>query len=131
MFQWWFTQYFAIIYIYISLYIFFIFLRFWNDLERFVERNSFSCTKVIFLNVPSSIEYTKPTINITNEHTRSCSITGGNSYFCHRTLRSISHTRIHTRELEYRGCEGLVRRIRTGDCEVVNWNEIAVANAPI
>lgn len=64
---------------------------------------------------------------------KSCSITGGNSYFCHETLRSILHTRVYayTLALEYRGCEELIRRIRTRDCEVVNWNEIAVVNAPI
>jgi len=68
-----------------------------------------------------------------NVDMRSCSITGGNSYFCHGTLCSILHTRVcvHTRELEYRECEELIHRIRIGDCEVVNWNEIAVANAPI
>jgi len=68
-----------------------------------------------------------------NVDMRSCSIINGNSYFLsRRILRSILHTRVcvHNRELEYRGCEELIR-IRTGNCEVVNWNEIAVANAPI
>lgn len=41
------------------------------------------------------------------------------------------HARTQSQARIYRGCEGLIRQIRTGDCEVVNWNEIAVANAPI
>lgn len=69
--------------------------RTFNVRKRTENVSFISNALVVFLN-NSSVECDRPAI-FTSADMRSCSITGGNSYFCHETLRFHFWIRVYAR----------------------------------